>query len=212
MKLQRITHRSWEIKWNASIGVSLSQLILAFWKLSNQWVKLQNHQGVEFIPGLQSLAIELSSDELTIVQSWYDFLSQQDCPSQMGVFVKDSRIWNVEVSYQGEDLKMLSLELGLSIDDIIQIHTAPIYFVSMIGFKPNFPYLWGLDTRLNIARRSSPRSSVPKGSVAIAAGQCGIYPESSPGGWHLLGNTSVELIQGIEPGDQIKFKRVSNDY
>ena len=115
-------------------------------------------------------------------------------------------------SPKSEDLKMLSLGLGLSIDDIIQIHTAPIYFVSMIGFKPNFPYLWGLDTRLNIARRSSPRSSVPKGSVAIAAGQCGIYPESSPGGWHLLGNTSIESIQGIEPGDQIKFKRVSHDY
>ena len=89
MKLQRITHRSWEIKWNASTGVSLSQLILAFWKLSSQWVKLHNHQGVQFIPGLQSLAIELSSDEFFIVQSWYDFLSQQDSPNQMEVFFKD---------------------------------------------------------------------------------------------------------------------------
>jgi KipI family sensor histidine kinase inhibitor len=89
----------------------------------------------------------------------------------------------------------------------------------MIGFTPGFPYLGGLDSKLHIPRRKTPRNSIPAGSVAIAEGQTGIYPVESPGGWHIIGKTPVTLFDStlnpptlVSIGDSIKFIPMDNEH
>lgn len=111
------------------------------------------------------------------------------------------------VSYHGEDLQRVADHAGLAPDEVIRRHTAPEYLVAMIGFRPHFPYLLGLDSSLVTPRLDSPRLAVPAGAVGIGGEQTGIYPETSPGGWNILGMTSPELLYAIEPGDTVVFKR-----
>ncbi len=82
----------------------------------------------------------------------------------------------------------------------------------MIGFLPGFPYLIGLDERLSIPRKHTPALKVKKGSVAIGGSQTGIYPQESPGGWHVIGYIEEELLLPdsnqkslLKPGDKVRF-------
>ncbi|MGL1133793.1 5-oxoprolinase subunit B family protein, partial [Vibrio parahaemolyticus] len=76
----------------------------------------------------------------------------------------------------GPDLPALAAHAGLSIEEVIARHTAPVYTVHFLGFMPGFPYLGGLDARLSMPRLSTPRLLVPEGSVGIGGEQTGIYP------------------------------------
>ena len=98
----------------------------------------------------------------------------------------ESQILEIPVRYggkSGEDLKDLEKILSISQEQIIDIHSSKSYYVFMVGFSPGFPYLGGLDKRLECPRLSTPRVEVPAGSVAIADKQTGIYPLKSSGGW-----------------------------
>lgn len=127
----------------------------------------------------------------------------------------------IEVSYHGPDLAAVAQACGLTVEQVIQLHCAPIYTVRMMGFSPGFPYLEGLDARLHIDRRASPRNRIEPGSVAIGGSHAGIYSVASPGGWHLLGHTDFTLFDreaarqsnpkphavfALSPGDQVCFK------
>ncbi|MEI6777541.1 MAG: 5-oxoprolinase subunit PxpB [Chloroflexales bacterium] len=125
------------------------------------------------------------------------------------------RVVHVPVRYGGEygpDLESAAWTLGITPDDLVATHTAGPYRVMMIGFAPGFPYIGPLPDALRIPRRSTPRSAVPAGSVAIAAGLSGIYPAQLPGGWHLIGHTDVCLFDPqatppatLSPGDLVQF-------
>ncbi len=95
---------------------------------------------------------------------------------------------------------------GMSVREVIDLHRQTEFMVAMVGFKPHFPYLIGLDERLVTPRLASPRTKIPAGSVAIGGAQTGIYPVESPGGWNLIGTTDPELLQEIRPGDTVVFK------
>jgi len=112
------------------------------------------------------------------------------------------------VSYRGEDLRRVAELSGLETEEVIRRHTTAEYMVAMIGFRPHFPYLLGLDKKLATPRLNSPRLKVPAGAVAIGGGQTGVYPEESPGGWNILGMTDPALLKPIEPGDIVVFKRI----
>jgi KipI family sensor histidine kinase inhibitor len=112
------------------------------------------------------------------------------------------------VSYQGEDLPRVAKLHGLAVEEVIRRHTAVEYMVAMIGFRPHFPYLLGLDQCLFTPRLDAPRLKVPAGAVAIGGDQAGVYPEESPGGWNILGMTDPELLKTINPGDTIVFHRI----
>ena len=116
----------------------------------------------------------------------------------------------ISVVYDGVDLERISRIRNISVKRIVEIHSSGEYRVAMIGFKPYFPYLLGLDPLLAVPRLESPRKLVPAGSVAIGGEQTGIYPEDSPGGWNIIGKCSVEILKEINPGDIINFKEVSN--
>lgn len=112
------------------------------------------------------------------------------------------------VSYRGEDLPRVAKLNGLAVEEVIGRHTAVEYMVAMIGFRPHFPYLLGLDQSLVTPRLGTPRLKVPAGAVAIGGEQTGVYPEESPGGWNILGMTDPELLKPINPGDTIVFQRL----
>lgn len=112
----------------------------------------------------------------------------------------------------GPDLAEVAASLGISERDVVALHSSQVYRVLMIGFAPGFPYLGPVPDQLQLPRRSTPRTAVPAGSVAIAAGMSGIYPARLPGGWHLLGGTSQQMFDPqreqpalLKPGDGVRF-------
>lgn len=121
----------------------------------------------------------------------------------------------IPVIYDGEDLAFVAAYNHLSAEEVIEIHTEATYRVYMMGFLPGFAYMGGMDVRIATPRRPSPRTKVPAGSVGIAGQQTGIYPLESPGGWQLIGRTTVKLFDIDAPnptllkaGDLVKFVRV----
>ena len=122
------------------------------------------------------------------------------------------RLHRIPVVYDGPDLDAVASALGLSARRIIELHTSAIYRVFVVGFVPGWAYLGPLPEVLELPRRSVPRSQVPAGSVAIAGQMTGIYPLPAPGGWHLIGRTSVRVFLPdsdppclLRAGDRIKF-------
>ena len=122
------------------------------------------------------------------------------------------RLHRIPVSYDGPDILEVGERLQLSREKIIEIHSRPIYRVFLVGFMPGWAYLGPLPEELMLPRRDVPRTLVPAGSVAIAGRQSGIYPLPTPGGWHLIGRTSVKLfLPDSDPpclfraGDRVKF-------
>ncbi|CAN5663323.1 5-oxoprolinase subunit PxpB [soil metagenome] len=105
----------------------------------------------------------------------------------------EARLHEIPVVYDGPDLEALAQRTGLSVAEVIRLHSAVEYSVFLIGFSPGFPYLGPLDERLHAPRLESPRLKVPAGSVGIGGEHTGIYGISSPGGWWLIGRTAVEL-------------------
>lgn len=152
-------------------------------------------EGVEeVVPGYRSLLVyydpfAVSFDELTrAIRQMERRPGSIDLPSPRLVYLP--------VLYGGDagpDIRDVAVHNALTMDEVIQIHTAATYRVYMIGFLPGFPYLGGLSPKLFTPRLPSPRTRVPAGSVGIAGNQTGVYPMESPGGWRLIGRTPVEL-------------------
>jgi KipI family sensor histidine kinase inhibitor len=120
---------------------------------------------------------------------------------------------NVPVTYDGADLEEICRQTGLDRDAVIAVHSEVEYEVAFVGFMPGFAYLIGGDPRLAPKRRSSPRTQVPPGSVAVAGPYSAIYPMASPGGWNLLGRTTLEVFDPqrpypalLRPGDRVRFE------
>lgn len=121
----------------------------------------------------------------------------------------------VPVVYDGEDLADVAAEACLSVDTLISRHSAGSYVSAFCGFAPGFAYLSGLDPALHVSRRSTPRTRIPAGSVAIAGEYSAVYPSASPGGWRLLGQTDVPVWDVerdppnlLPPGTRVRFEAV----
>ena len=116
----------------------------------------------------------------------------------------------------GPDLEGVAKYLQSSPKEVIRLHCSQPYLIYMIGFMPGFPYMGELPQALVIPRLKTPRLIVPKGSVAIAQRQTGIYSMESPGGWQILGRTPVELFDPekdpptlLQMGDFVQFYPVT---
>jgi KipI family sensor histidine kinase inhibitor len=107
---------------------------------------------------------------------------------------------------------------GVTEAEAIALHSGVTYRVYVVGFVPGFAYMASVDPRLVLPRRAIPRTRVPAGSVAIAAGQTGIYPTETPGGWHVIGRTPLKPYDAarsqpfaFKPGDRVRFHAIDRD-
>ncbi|MDK9760816.1 carboxyltransferase domain-containing protein [Vibrio sp. D420a] len=110
---------------------------------------------------------------------------------------------------------------GISLDQLVELHTNTIYQVSAVGFMPGFAFLSDVAPELSMPRHETPRLSVPKGSVGIADSKTAVYPDQSPGGWNLIGRSPLQLFNSkvsvehlneasfFNVGDQVKFEAIS---
>ncbi|HUP99549.1 MAG TPA: allophanate hydrolase subunit 1 [Aeromicrobium sp.] len=119
----------------------------------------------------------------------------------------------IAVEYDGPDLAEVARMTVLTEDEVVGAHTGTPWTVAFGGFAPGFAYLVGGDSRLQVPRRSTPRTSVPAGAVGLAGEFSGIYPRSSPGGWQLIGRSEVELFDVhrdppalLQPGMRVRFE------
>jgi KipI family sensor histidine kinase inhibitor len=117
--------------------------------------------------------------------------------------------------YDGEDLDEVAALAGLSRREVVARHSGAEYTVAFCGFSPGFGYLTGGDPALRVPRRETPRTRVPAGSVAIADAFTGVYPRELPGGWRLLGRTSMPMWDlsrdppaVLVPGTRVRFVEV----
>ena len=135
--------------------------------------------------------------------------------------LKSSKQWKIPVCYDdsfGIDLILLEDKLNMSKAEIIKTHSNAVYTVYGIGFLPGFLYLGGLSPKLHISRKAVPDLTIEAGSIGIAGQQTGIYPQNSPGGWHIIGKTPISIFNPkdatpvkISPGDSIQFYTISMD-
>ena len=132
---------------------------------------------------------------------------------------RTARIVEIPVCYGGElgpDLVEVAAACRLTPDQVVALHGASESVVFMLGFAPGFPYAGGLDPKIAVPRRATPRTSVSEGTVAIANRQTVIYSMQSPGGWNLIGRTPLKLFDPastppclLQPGDQLRFVAIS---
>jgi len=118
----------------------------------------------------------------------------------------------IEVTYDGEDLAEVAELTGIPASEVVRRHQAAPHTVAFTGFSPGFAYIAGGDPRLSVPRRSTPRTRVPAGSVALAGGFTGLYPREGPGGWQLIGRTVAPLWDLdreppalLTPGTRVRF-------
>jgi KipI family sensor histidine kinase inhibitor len=122
----------------------------------------------------------------------------------------------IPVVYDGPDLGEVARLAGLTAEQVTERHAASVFTVGWLGFSPGFGYLTGLDPALHVPRLTTPRTKVPAGSVAVAGPLAAVYPTASPGGWRLIGRTSVRLWDTgreppavFSPGLRVTFQPVS---
>lgn len=127
-------------------------------------------------------------------------------------------IHEIRVCYNhGLDWELMEAKTGLAKQKIIDLHSKMEYTVAMIGFLPGFIFLEGLDERIAVSRKESPRTSVPSGSVGIGGNQTGMYSLESPGGWQIIGRTPDSFFNinhnpptNFKAGDKVRFKQIAN--
>lgn len=117
----------------------------------------------------------------------------------------------------GPDLEAVAAHTGLTVDEVVRVHSSATYRVYFLGFAPGFPYLGGMPSQISTPRLSSPRKQVPAGSVAIGGNQTGIYPGPSPGGWRIIGRSPLKFfdVDANPPsyllmGDLVTFKPITS--
>ena len=183
----------------------------------------------EAVPAYSSLTVYYHmmaiKKKIPLHQTVYEWMRQKleerlEQPVQQDQIT--GRLLNIPVCYDEEfawDIQHLAAAKNISVEEVIQIHTAKQYKVYMLGFLPGFPYMGEIDEKIALPRKPQPVNIVA-GSVGIAGKQTGIYPLSSPGGWQIIGRTALKLfnVDKEEPtllreGDMVQFYSITtNDF
>jgi KipI family sensor histidine kinase inhibitor len=198
------------VTFSNEISLNVSQKIKFYYE------KLKHKKGIiELIPSYTTLYIQydIFIYDFNTIQTMIETIDY--CKTKQITKCKEIIVpvwYDCEV---GWDLQRLSQTKKISIDEIIQYHTATVYTVYAIGFAPGFAYLGEVIPQLSMPRLQTPRKIVPKGSVAIANTQTAIYPQNSPGGWNILGRTPFEMFDTnhknlcpVNVGDTIRFEAI----
>ena len=167
---------------------------------------------IDVVPAYASIAVHY--DPLLVDESEVSARLLELASSDLADARAPSRpVVTIPVRYDGPDLSSVAEACGLAVPDVVARHSGVEYFVYMMGFAPGFAYLGDLDPALHLPRRASPRTRVPRGSVAIAGGQTAVYPHDTPGGWHLIGTTDLAMFDHerdppslLRAGDRVRFE------
>ena len=171
------------------------------------------HRLIETVPAYSTLLVHY--DPLVLTESEIRTWVRERLEQLRETIVRKPRQLEIPVRYGGEygvDLKFIADYHHLHVEDVIRIHSETTYTIYMMGFTPGFPYMGKLNDAIVTPRLETPRPRVPAGTVAIAGSQTGIYPVDSPGGWRLIGYTSLQLFEPasespflFSPGDEVRF-------
>lgn len=178
-------------------------------RVQNTYHTLKGLEGViDITPSYSSLLIQYDL-------SLYDYRSIREeitkilSTHQSDTTVKDNKLIKIPTVYDvGLDLERVAKFNHLTVEEVIQLHTQTIYRVYAIGFMVGFAFLATVNDKIATPRLSTPRSKVPKGSVAIADHQTAIYPQDSAGGWNIIGQTEFNAFDQFTVGDSVQFVRV----
>jgi KipI family sensor histidine kinase inhibitor len=169
----------------------------------------------ETVPSFRALAVHydplrISRDEIAAALAPY--LLAAEAEARVG------STWVLPACYEGDfapDLADVAVRAGITPDEVVALHTGADFRVYILGFVPGFAYLGGVPEAIRLPRRTDPRTAVPAGSVAIAGEMSGVYPLTSPGGWHLIGRCPVPMFDPsqdppvfLKPGDRVRFKAI----
>ena len=195
-----------EYRFGEAIDIATNDKVLRAYHVLKQSFDTRSYKIRDILPTYTTLAIHFEPDS-PLFDDTAPLRDAVKRASEYSASVEGKHIL-IDVRYDGMDTEEVCRQNGLTLEELIALHTGRSYRIAMLGFRPYFPYLLGLDERLDLPRRKSPRTHVAKGSVAIAAGQTGIYPEASPGGWHIIGHTDFDAYKTLRPGDTITFRSI----
>ena len=169
---------------------------------------------LELVPAARTVLVRVDPGVLGLghLEHWLTTTPHAEAALPVGAEV------TIPVRYDGEDLATVAQAWACSPDEVVERHSSSEWVCAFVGFAPGFPYLVPADGAAAlppVARRSTSRTTVPTGAVALAAEYCGIYPRSSPGGWQLIGTTDAVLWDAaradpalVTPGTRVRFARV----
>jgi len=159
---------------------------------------------VDIVPAARTVLVTTTGDLAALSRTLHELTPTRDSRTTGDLI-------EIPVIYDGADLGDVADLIGCSQDDVIARHTADEWTVAFCGFAPGFGYLTSTGT-WNIPRRSSPRTKVPAGAVALAGEFSGVYPRESPGGWQLIGRTTAKIFDQerdpaalFHPGQRVRF-------
>ncbi|WP_214320467.1 5-oxoprolinase subunit B family protein [Nonomuraea sediminis] len=168
---------------------------------------------VEIVPGPSTVLVVAPGVDPARLRVQLEALLALASPAPGGEPAEAGEAVVVPVVYDGADLADVAAEAGVPVEEVVARHTGRELVVGWLGFAPGFAYLTGLDPVLHVPRLATPRTSVPAGSVAIAGPYSAVYPSASPGGWRLLGRTSLRVWDVradppslFRPGMRVRFE------
>lgn len=173
---------------------------------------------IDSVAANHSLLLQFASGQIPSLTHLKHLLST--CQESLPASTQLPPVKEIPVLYGGGDLQTVAYRCGLTETEVITMHQTATYEVFAIGFLPGFAYLGPLPEALRLPRQTTPRTRVPAGSLAIAEDRTGVYPRSSPGGWHLIGRVPGSLLtpfsqlqDGDSPcplsvGQTVKFRAV----
>ncbi|WP_188897329.1 5-oxoprolinase subunit B family protein [Microlunatus endophyticus] len=176
-----------------------------------QWLSVQRRPEIAgVVPGARTLLLRLTAPLPAELARTMITIEPEPLRARAAEAV------TIDVRYDGADLAEVADGLGLSTEELITHHTGQQWVVAFCGFAPGFGYLAPTGPELRVPRRSTPRTRVPAGAVAIADNWSAIYPTASPGGWQLIGSTDVRLFDVtadppalLSPGTRVQFRRLT---
>lgn len=193
-------------------GTTVLHTVLKLQQLVTSW---QLPGIVDLIPASQTLLIML--DTTTLLPRDLEARLLAADLSSTAALDSDGELVEVPVRYDGPDLTSLAELLHWSPEELVRRHTETTWTVAFGGFAPGFSYLVAEHPLPSVPRLSSPRTSIPAGSVGLAGEFSGVYPQQSPGGWQIIGTTDIKMWDPtrtqrpayLRPGDSVRFWEVS---
>ena len=189
------------VNWPQTISTEISTNINTLCKALHD-----DENIIEFRKGYCSLLIQFNSENISYNHFRVYLINIYKNLKEINI-VKPL-VWEIPVCYDNifsSDMNEYSKKISLTKDEIIQLHSSKTYYLHMYGFLPGFMYLGGLDSKLQISRKTIPSRRVLKGSVAVGGSQTGIYPSNSPGGWYVIGNTPINLFDASNLNQPVAF-------